>query len=101
MSPAGFGSAMSVALDNLRCYRVPLTSAIWCTSRVHRANSEGALRVEAVRKRDEISQTIEQSKIFRDFSDSKRSKASKKRTKQVRVKMRGSFYTAWVELSRS
>jgi hypothetical protein len=48
---------------------------------------------EAVRKLDEILRTVEQSEIFRDFSDSKRSRASKKRTKQVRVKTRGSFYT--------
>jgi hypothetical protein len=37
---------------------------------------------------------IGRSKILRDFFDSERSKASKERTKQVRVKTRGSFYTA-------
>jgi len=45
-------------------------------------------------KLGEISQTIEQSKIFRDFFDSERFKASQKRTKQARAKTRGSFYTA-------
>jgi hypothetical protein len=39
-------------------------------------------------------QNIEQSKIFRDFFDSERSKASQKRTKQVRARTRGSFHTA-------
>jgi hypothetical protein len=43
-------------------------------------------------KLGEILQTIEQSKIFRDFFDSERFKASQKRTKQARVKTRGSFY---------
>jgi hypothetical protein len=49
---------------------------------------------EAVWKVGEILQTIEQSKIFRDFFDSERSKPSQKRTKQARVKTRKSFYTA-------
>ena len=48
-------------------------------------------------KLGEILQTIEQSKIFRDFFDSERFKASQKRTKQARVKTSGSFYTASVE----
>jgi hypothetical protein len=52
----------------------------------------GPLPAEAVRKLGEILKTIEQSKIFRDFSDSEGSKASKKRTKPVRVKTRGSFF---------
>ncbi len=55
---------------------------------------------EAVRKLGEILQTIEQSKIFSDFSDSERSKASKKRTKQVRGKTPGSFHTASAESGR-
>ena len=38
--------------------------------------------------------TIEQSKIYRDFFDFECSKAPQKRTKQARVKTRGSFYTA-------
>jgi hypothetical protein len=54
---------------------------------------ESRLRVEAVWKLGEILQTIEQSKIFRDFFDSERFKASQKRTKQARVKTRGRFYT--------
>jgi len=45
-------------------------------------------------KLGESLQTIEQSKIFRDFFDSERFKASQKRTKQARVKTRGRFYTA-------
>ena len=45
-------------------------------------------------KLGEILQTIEQSKIFRDFFDSERSKASQKRTKQARVKTPKRFYTA-------
>ena len=49
---------------------------------------------KAVWKLGEILQTIEQSKIFRDFFDSERFKASQKRTKQARVKTRGSYYTA-------
>src|SRR6516165_7113948 len=58
------------------------------------APDELPLWVEAVWKLGEILQTIEQSKIFRDFFDSERLKASQKRTKQARVKTRGSFYTA-------
>ena len=54
----------------------------------------GPLPAEAVWKLGEILQTIEQSKIFRDFFDSERFKASQKRTKQARVKTRRSFYTA-------
>ena len=54
----------------------------------------GALSAEAVWKLGEILQTIEQSKIFRDFFNSERFKASQKRTKQARVKTSGSFYTA-------
>jgi hypothetical protein len=65
------------------------------------ATAVGALSAEAVRKLGEILQTIEQSNIFRDFSDSERSKASKKRTKPVRVKSRGSFYTACARLRHS
>jgi hypothetical protein len=49
-------------------------------------------------KLGEILQTIEQSKIFRDFFDSERSKASQKRTKQARARTRGSFYTATTHL---
>jgi hypothetical protein len=45
-------------------------------------------------KLGEILQGIEQSKIFRDFFDSERFKASQKRTKQARVKTRGRFHTA-------
>jgi hypothetical protein len=44
---------------------------------------------------------MKQSKTFRDFFDSERSEASQKRTKQARVKTRGSFYTASVDLTRS
>jgi hypothetical protein len=39
-------------------------------------------------KLGEILQTIEQSKIFRDFFNAERFKASQKRTKQARVKTR-------------
>jgi hypothetical protein len=55
------------------------------------------LRVEAVWKLGEILQTIEQSKIFRDFFDSTHFKTSQKRTKQARVKTRGRFHTGSVE----
>ena len=48
----------------------------------------GALSAEAVWKLGEILQTIEQSKIFRDFFNSERFKASQKLTKQARVKTR-------------
>jgi hypothetical protein len=48
-------------------------------------------------KLGEILQTIEQSKIFRDFFNAERFKASQKRTKQARVKTRVSFYTASVD----
>ena len=44
---------------------------------------EREVSTEAVWKLGEISQTIEQSKIFRDFFDSERSRASQKRTKQA------------------
>ena len=63
--------------------------------------AEGRLSAEAVRKLGGILQTVEQSKIFRDFFDLEGSKASLKRTKQVRVKTRGSFHTASVDLTRS
>jgi hypothetical protein len=46
-----------------------------------RADLEGQLRVEAVRKPSEFLQTIAQSEIFRDFFASKQSERSKKRTK--------------------
>jgi hypothetical protein len=57
------------------------------------SQSEFQVPTEAVRKLGEILQTIEQSKIFRDFFDSGRSKTSQKRTKQARVKTRKSFHT--------
>jgi hypothetical protein len=50
-------------------------------------------------KLGEISQTIEQSKIFRDFFDSERTNAWKKLTKKARVKTRGRFYTASADTS--
>jgi hypothetical protein len=59
-----------------------------------RRRSECVKPTEGVWKLGEILQTIEQSKIFRDFFDSERYKASQKRTKQARVKTRGRFYTA-------
>jgi hypothetical protein len=62
---------------------------------------EGPLGVEGVRKLGEILQTTARSKIFRDFFVSERSEASKKRTKQIRLKAGWSFYTASVDLTRS
>jgi hypothetical protein len=50
---------------------------------------------QAVRKLGEILKAMAQSEIFRDFFASKRSEASKKRTKKGRVKTRPSFLTAW------
>ena len=49
---------------------------------------------QAVRKLGEILQAMAQREIFRDFFASKRSEASKKRTKKGRVKTRPSFLTA-------
>lgn len=68
---------------------------------VPNAKREGQQWVEAVRKLREILQATAQSEISRDFFDSERSEASKKRTKQGHVKTLGSFYTAWVESSGS
>jgi hypothetical protein len=48
---------------------------------------------QAMRKLGEILQTVAQSKNFRDFFDSARSEASKKRTKRGRVKTPNSFHT--------
>jgi hypothetical protein len=95
VAPAG-GRGREASFSSLLAQLTP-KSAFSRFPLVHRADLEGQQRVEAVWKLSEILQTNEQSKIFRDFFDSERSKASQERTKQARVKTRLSFYTASVE----
>jgi hypothetical protein len=78
--------------------RSPLAPAIALTDLLFGLNIVVSLmtscpRTQVERKLGEILQSVAQSKNFRNFFDSARSEASKKRTKRGRVKTPNSFHT--------
>src|SRR5271169_4765419 len=62
-------------------YRTYIITTRWITSGELLKYRNGLLMTEAVGKRGENFRTTEQSKTFRDFFDSERPEASKRRTK--------------------